>query len=842
MTMAQVPNYGGQQEVLRPMGAASQEFYNAGRDMLNVPAASARGRAGLESAVDKITAKFDEARVLDVETQMRQYVVEQTYGDNGYTNLKGSAATQADEHGNGLAQRGLNGFDDKLQQITKDMGLTPHQMALARKQVAAIRGGFYNNMSAYAFQEAQNYEKETLSGGISQTQSAAYGDFAKPDAMTEGVEHIDSLVDRQAKLNGWAPEYTEQKRLEARSAYFANAMEGALTAAERDPRAAYYARDILQANRDQITGETAARYNARINTVLDNFTADTLVQGWHANAPSASTAAYKAAVGVVVNTSGEAKAAGGVNASVAYESAKGETQFNPDGTVRTDVRGMDAIGTGLSGVSAVAAKAAVEKNGQVWDAKAFANDKAYNNAAGALVMDSCVQAAAGDLTQAYAMYFSDEKTVKKAMEQAAKDGHPEDWLSNLPPVVAQRAVEAKEKYDKSMSGRVVKNGREVSAYEPGYAAASKTWRTRAQAERYVLAHNGRARVDPVWREKLVDKMMLDEARAKQDYQTEQSNLLAQVMDTLAKNGGDFSKVPPSLWGRLNPTQQKSVQETIKRVVTGVKEPDWNIYAEYKLNPERLAALSDDEFKNLSAGAFGNKADEMAYLRAATKQKQAMTSDAVAQGRRAADSGAVDYTLGPKKDVMLAAIQTFDPNFKADSASNNRRLAWLSQFFAEKVQRGEIGADVMKHSSALEHEIARIWHRDLYSQNGEFKFDSLNVKLGDLPNRGYTDAYRLIESLTQSRLGLTRKADERELDQTLFLLLNVKSADFGLSSASLPKLDTDVYNAACDALGVPRGTQTPEVYRQYLINRLYGLTSTAESGAVAHGMGEFVADY
>ena len=832
--MAQVPNYGGLKETLRPIGAAAQDYYDAGRDMLNVPAALNKGFNALDKSVSKIADRLDEARVLDVETQMRQYVVDQTYGDNGYTNLKGSAATAPDENGNGLAQRGLNGFDDKLQQLSKDMGLTTRQMALARKQVAAIRGGFYNNMASYAFQEAQNYEKETLAGGISQAQASAFGDFAKPDAMKESVSHIDSLVDRQATLNGWAPEFTEQKRLEARSAYLANAMEGALTAAERDPRAAYYARSILQKNRGNITGEVAARYNARINSILDTYVEDALVQKWRSNSPGASTAGYKTAVGVAIGAD-SAKAGGDVNPSVAYEYAKGETQFNIDGTVRTDVRGLNAVGTGLSGVSAEAAKAAIEKSGQVWDAKAFANDKAYNNAAGALVMDSCVQAAAGDITQAYAMYFSDPETVEKARQKAAKDGRPENWLSNLPSVVAQRTLEAKEKYDKHVSGRVVQNGREVSPYMPGYAAATKQWRTREQAEAFVLASDGRARVDPTWRNRLVDRMMLAEARSKQDYQTEQSNLLAQVTDILSKNGGDYSKVPPTLWSRLNPTQQASVRAVVKRVVTGVKEPDWNVYAHYKLRPELLAELSDTEFKNLSVGFFGGKADEMALLRAMTKQKMAAHADAVAQGRRAADSGVVDYSLGVSKGVMVSAMQTFDHNFKADNARNNRRLAWLSQLFAEKVQRGEISKETVKSEYAMAHELAKMWHRDLYSDNGEFKFDVFNVKLSDLPNRGPTDAYRVIESLTKSRLGLTREPDEREMDHTLFLLLSTRRPDLGLDSTTLPTLDTDVYNAACDELGVPRGTQSPEVYRRYVLDRMYGVTPTSRGKSMRDAM-------
>ncbi len=294
-------------------------------------------------------------------------------------------------------------------------------------------------------------------------------------------------------------------------------------------------------------------------------------------------------------------------------------------------------------------------------------------------------------------------------------------------------------------------------------------------------------------------------------------------------------MPASLWSQLNPTQQASVRTTIKRYVTDVKEPDWNVYAEYKLHPEQLVALSDTEFKNLCDGFFGGKADEMALLRAMTKQKQAALSDSVAQRRRAADSGVIDYSLGPSKDTLISAIRAFDPNFKADNARNNRRLMWLSQAMAEKVMRGEIDESTVKSAPAMEHEIAKIWYTDLYSGNGELKFNALNVEVSDLPNRGQTDAYRMIESLTKSRLGITREPDERELDQTLFLLLHVKNPDFKLTPNNLPTLDTDVYNAACDQLGVRRGTQTPEVYRQYLINRLYGLTPTARGKSLNDAM-------
>ena len=139
---------------------------------------------------------------------------------------------------------------------------------------------------------------------------------------------------------------------------------------------------------------------------------------------------------------------------------------------------------------------------------------------------------------------------------------------------------------------------------------------------------------------------------------------------------------------------------------------------------------------------------------------------------------------------------------------------------------------------MEHELAKIWYNDLYP-SGDFEYSSLNVKLGNLPNRGRSDAYALIQSLTKSRLNLTREPEERELDQTLFLLLNVKSANFNLSEASLPKLDEAVYKEACAALGVPPGTQTPAVYRQYLINRLYGVTPTASSVEAVKGMWDFV---
>lgn len=184
---AQVPTYGAQKETLRPMGAMQHEYYDASRLMLNVPNQVNRGFAGLSDAADKFAKQLDETRVLDVETRMRQYIVDQTYGTNGYTNLKGEAACLPDKDGQGLAERSLNGFDKELSRLTEEMQLTPRQNALARKQVAAIRGGFYNDVSKYAFTEAKNYTITGLQGAASQNDQSAFSNFMNPQKLAEGV-------------------------------------------------------------------------------------------------------------------------------------------------------------------------------------------------------------------------------------------------------------------------------------------------------------------------------------------------------------------------------------------------------------------------------------------------------------------------------------------------------------------------------------------------------------------------------------------------------------------------------------------------------------------------------
>nr|DAL16094.1 MAG TPA_asm: putative lysin [Caudoviricetes sp.] len=824
---AQVPTYGAQKETLRPMGAMQHEYYDASRLMLNVPNQVNRGFSGLSDAADNFAKQLDETRVLDVETRMRQYIVDQTYGSNGYTNLKGEAACLPDKDGQGLAERSLNGFDKELSRLTEEMQLTPRQNALARKQVAAIRGGFYNDVSKYAFTEAKNYTITGLQGAASQNDQSAFSNFMNPQKLAEGVIRGDQLVEKMAAQQGWNPEMTEAKKLETSSSYFANAIDAALMVADRDPRAARIALNILNSNRARINGETAQKARARINVYLDQLRQDELVQGFKTNGSDGYASAVAAGV------SGKDGATFARDAStVAFQTVKGNRQIDDDGKPVSDTRGIGNVGLGISGMSVTNAKATAERHKQEWNEFKFRDDKAYNAALALTYMDDCVRAAGGDMPTAYALYFTDDKTVAAAKEAAQKDGAPETWMSKLDPVVQQKIAKANAAYEKAMSGRVVENGKEVSPFQPGYAVKSQSWATRDDAERYVRMTDGRANVNPEWREKVVDAIMRKVGHDKETFNQQKTNLLAQATRELVKNGGNLNALPASLLSQFNPTEINALGKVATHLGQGNKAPDWNMVGYYKMNPDELAALSDDQFYLLGTAYFGKKFDEMALLRGETIAKNNAAKEKQAKGVRDAEEGRLDYSGTIGLHAVESAVQTFKKDFKLDNGHNRAKAALMDEYLADFVQRNPGAKDMLKSTAG----VARVLYRAFYLDTP----DSFDLEPSDLKNWGRTDSRALVASLAKSRWHLDREPNDFEMADTLFYLMNLKSPNFNLSPDNLPKLDVDVANRACDDLGVPRGTNSPAVYRQYILLREGG----AEIGAqrkVTHAMEDFVPD-
>ena len=835
---AQVPSYGAQKEVLRPISTTPHTFYDPRSDMADVPAVSRRASARFTAAVDKLTDQMDQARVLDVETHMRQYVVDQTYGENGYTRLKGQAALDPDDQGRGLAERSINGFDEELSRLSEEQQLTPRQQALARKQVAAIRGSYYNNVSQYAVTEARNYQVSSIKGALMQNTNAAAGYFTNPRQLAEGMAYQDLLIDRAADLQGWSPEEREMQKLQASTDYFESSINAALSVAERDPHAAQFALSILNNNRARITGAMAQELRAKCDTYMDRLQEERVSELYRTSNLGLQTGYSNALAAGVGGTSAlnlQRKAAG------MYETARGDRQIDDDGIVRNDTRGLGNTGFGVSMMTPENAKRTAERHGIVWDAQRFADKADYNNVLGMAYMDDCLQAAAGDTTVAYAMYFTSEETVRKAMDAANKEGNPGAWFAKLGGAVQLRVEKAKTTFDKSMAGRVIgADGKDVSPFDPAYAAASRQWKTRADAEKFVLSVDSRAAVNPEWKEKLVNRLMLDTNRDKADYTQEQQNRIAQAKDYLQKSGGNFSAIPTGLLSSFNYTEQKALRDLAVKISIGDRAPDYKILARYQAHPEELAAMSDAAFGNLAAWAFGDQAVEMAKLRAKTQQELTDANETIGKNRKAEAEGRVDFGLAPSRASIVAAVKALDKDFDIEKGNNNDRVTAFGMVLARMAQTNPAVAKALKSDTGRVYILQRLWQQEMYPEGPSMG----TVSLDDLPDRANTDARRVLTQLVRQSLppeAQGREPTKGELTQGLIQLMNLKNADFGLNTSdpsTLPALDEDLYNYVCDELGVKRGTRNNAVYRQYIIERIKGtelacilqvLTQRIESG-------------
>ena len=178
------------------------------------------------------------------------------------------------------------------------------------------------------------------------------------------------------------------------------------------------------------------------------------------------------------------------------------------------------------------------------------------------------------------------------------------------------------------------------------------------------------------------------------------------------------------------------------------------------------------------------------------------------------------------------MQTFKKDFKLDNGHNRVKAALMDEYLADFVQRNPGAKDMLKSTAGA----ARVLYRAFYLDTP----DSFDLEPSDLKNWGRTDSRALVASLAKSRWHLDREPNDFEMADTLFYLMNLKSPNFNLSPDNLPKLDVDVANRACDDLGVPRGTNSPAVYRQYILLREGGAEISAQR-KVTRAMEDFTPD-
>lgn len=409
-----------------------------------------------------------------------------------------------------------------------------------------------------------------------------------------------------------------------------------------------------------------------------------------------------------------------------------------------------------------AAKAA----NQPWDPEAFKTDRNYNDMLGVARYNDMLTEFA-DEHMAMAGYITSKETVREAEKQAQEKGGvwtdylPEKAQSMLKSAVANMRRE-KEIVDEATGSR-------VSAFSPQYAAAVKTWPTPDQIREDLRRTDPRAAADPLYCDELVTKAWALVNQKKQSYVQEQNNVKAQISNVLFKTHGDLSQVPQDLLARLDVNEAAEVQKLAAHYQSDTFASDPRALG--KLSDDRfLVSMSENELTLYLNQLNGKDRHRMLTRYFSLKQGATYEADDEAARKRLA---AIGVTLDPyaissetieralKRNPEYVKLREQSPEIAALYMAQMQEVLSLDgQELGKKLNEVEVNQRIY----AKMREITPISEL-LGSSN---KVASM-LTVDDLPNKGMTDAYKVVEKTAQNwlkQIGQDRKPTKAEIQYVL----------------------------------------------------------------------------
>lgn len=709
------------QVVLNERPPAPMQWRDPRRGMVNWVGVDGDNLGGLALKFqnDADNARAD-ASILEYRKQMynERFGVKDD-GSDGWGNLRGAAALDADEEGNGLVDR----YDKRLKQFKAGLlsKLNDRQKAIFNKKAEPYEADNWAAMRQHTFNQFYTYRKSTLEEGAKTEADAMVksGEYADTDL---GLKAITADGIEMGKLNGWSAAQTSNWIREHTSGAVGAVLQSKIDSCIEDPKnirdaQAYFetykkylnAGQVVQFQRiiekqnienstratvDEVTGFVKKKVpgfaptDANKNTKLGGFACG--------NSPSG--AGFSDDTRAVFDTSILGVESGGQHTDKDGNLLLGKYA---DGTSPTDERakswgvaqvsGGTAIETAikygyLSGDEAKDAQAALKSNDQKKIAdisKKLLSDERMNYRLGLHYFDDLVQKY-GDWRKAVCAYNQGPATVDKMVAAAKKAGDPEAWLT-FGTEQAQKYVAAAEKRMKTGAENPnLKTASDVTMalYGPrGGFQAAQTEVRRDVVEKALIDRNKYLAANPELLEKAVNQVMANAARENADLQTTYKNRIARGQDIARQLGtaGFFSKDAKStelrkeldhLRSGLDASGQKMLDGYIENVKLGGDGTDERL----------LAALSDDGYlRTISDADFdrmrpmlGRRAEVLNIKRLSLQNRegeaQIMQTKSADQRRKDAKAGNIyaEFYKGIPSDSVKANLKSWFPDLKTGS--------------------------------------------------------------------------------------------------------------------------------------------------------------------------------
>lgn len=238
-----------------PTDSSGQQLQQAGQAIQNA------GESGTAIAVDALQIA-NRTRVDEAINALRERQLDDTYGENGYTRLRGRDALFR-PNGQSLTDEYSGNLDREADSIASGLGNDAQRRAFRRAQ-QEVRASYRTELARHETGEFQTYAMSVFEGAISTAQRGLALSGGNPEQTAEHVATIRAQVANVARLTGRSAEWVQAQTVTMLSAGHAGAIARFLD--DHDPSAAQRYSDL---HASEMTQEDLLRVDAAIGEQED---------------------------------------------------------------------------------------------------------------------------------------------------------------------------------------------------------------------------------------------------------------------------------------------------------------------------------------------------------------------------------------------------------------------------------------------------------------------------------------------------------------------------------------------------------------------------------------------
>lgn len=539
--MARIPVYDGPQAETAPLPGVRQQIAAPDAAFGSVQAQQLQqlGNLGQKVALQAKQAA-DQTRVDDALNQLRESETDLTYGESGYTSLRGVQALDRPDK-KPLSSEYFEKLQQRQAEIMQGLGNDSQRIAFQQRsndRLTAFRGSLMN----YEGEQFQRYQLSVAEGTVASASQQVAQFYNDPAKIDDGVLSIRSAVVKSGRLQGLSAEQIQVNSDKLVSAAHASAIAQAMGSG---PTGVLQAEQYLRTYKDQMTPADLLKARGVVDEhaskVIGEMVAGSVLK-------DLVSAAHPDDMSRVL--------------SITQQSESGGRRYGLDGkTLLTSPKGA-------KGEMQVLDSTNLNPGFGVTPAR---NESPEERArVGRDYMSAMVKRYDGNLPLAWAAYNAGPGALDDALAAAKKDGNPNNWLQNLP---------------RETQEYVTKN---TASYQRGAGPAPIDY----AAGRQRIAENPELLSRPMAMQKALASYDKQYGDYRQAQKASQDEAFEQALGAL-QGGTPYNQLPRVLLDKVAPSDRERLEKHDNKT-------NLTVYQFLASNPAQVRAMSDADFNKLQA--------------------------------------------------------------------------------------------------------------------------------------------------------------------------------------------------------------------------------------------------